>query len=75
MVFERETRGGVSNIPTEHSEVNHKCLKKYDHSKPSKFIQYLDANNFYGLTMSKLVNLNGCLNQKLLCLKKKIKNK
>ena len=54
MMFERGTRGSVSNIPTRHAVANHKYLKGleeaqprvYDPSKPSKFIEYLDANHF-----------------------------
>ena len=34
-------------------KVNNKNMKeKFDETKPSNFITYLDANNLYGLAMS-----------------------
>ena len=36
-----------------YAKANHKYLKYYNPSKPSKHIEFLDANNLYGWAMSK----------------------
>ena len=50
--FEKGLRGGISYIAKGYSEANNKCIKKYDSTKPSKFIEYFDMNNLYGWTTS-----------------------
>ena len=45
-------RGGISYILKRSSEANNKCIENFDPTKKSKFIMYLDANNFYGWEMS-----------------------
>lgn len=49
---EAAVRGGVSMITGRLGQANHKGLKNYDPSKPSKYIMYVDANNLYGWAMS-----------------------
>ena len=44
------SRGWISNVCK--SQANNKCMKKYDPTKLSKFILYLDMNNLYGWEMS-----------------------
>ena len=39
-------RGGISYIVKRYSKANNKYMKNYDLKKPSKFITYLDLNNF-----------------------------
>ena len=34
-------------------------MKKYDKNKPTKYIQYLDANNLYGWAMTQKLPTNG----------------
>ncbi|XP_072023229.1 uncharacterized protein [Amphiura filiformis] len=49
LMIEKGIRGGISMISTRYSEANNKYMgSDYDPSKPSKYIQYLDANNLYG---------------------------
>ena len=50
--FEKRLRGGISCIAKGYSEASNKCIKKYDPTKPSKFIEYFDMNNLYGWTTS-----------------------
>ena len=62
MMFERGIRGGMTHIAKRYSEANNKYMKNYDPDKPSKFIQYLDANNLYGWGMSQYHFLREGLN-------------
>ena len=34
-------------------------MAKYDETKPSKYIMYLDANNLYGCAMSQYLPIGG----------------
>ena len=52
--FEKGMRGGLSMITKRYAEANNKYMgDKYDPSKPTKFIKYLNANNLYAWAMSK----------------------
>ena len=46
LMIERGIRGGVSMIPTRYSKANNKYMKNFDPTQESRFIQYLDANNW-----------------------------
>ena len=59
MMFERGIRGGMTHISKRYSEANNKYMQNYDPEKPSKFIQYLDANNLYGWGMSQPLPTHG----------------
>ena len=59
MMFERGIRGGITHISKRYSEANNKYMKDYNPEKPSKFIQYLDANNLYGWAMSQSLPTHG----------------
>ena len=59
MMFERGIRGGMTHIAKRYSEANNKYMKNFDPNKPSKFIQYLDANNLYGWAMSQSLPVGG----------------
>ena len=52
LVIEKGMRGGISCIAKRYSKANNKYMKRYDDSKQSKFIVYIDANNLYGWEMS-----------------------
>ena len=57
MMFERGIRGGISHISKRYATANNKYMK--DEKKPSKFIQYLFANNLYGWAMSQKLPTHG----------------
>ena len=48
LFVEKGMRGSISYVSKRYSKANNKYMKSYGNSKPSKFITYLDANNFYG---------------------------
>ena len=60
LMFEKGVRGGVSMISTRHSKANNKYMgEKFDASKPSMYIMYVDANNLYGWAMCKKLPTGG----------------
>ena len=52
LFVEKRLRGGIFYIAKRYSEANKKYMKKYDPTKPSKYISYLDMNNLYGWEMT-----------------------
>ena len=58
-IEKRTKRGGISYSAKRYAEANNKYMKSYDPKKPSKFITYLDMNNFYGWAMSSYLPYGG----------------
>ena len=53
-MIEKGLRGGMTQCTYKKVETNNKYMnEQYDKSKPSSYINYLDANNLYGLAMCK----------------------
>lgn len=52
-IIEKGLRGGMRQVSHKQAIANHKYMEDYyDKRKPSNYINYLDANNLYGLAMS-----------------------
>ena len=53
LMFERRIRGGIMQSVHRWAAANNPYMgSEYDKSKPTKYLQYLDANNLYGWAMS-----------------------
>ena len=60
LMFERGIRGGITQSVHRWAAANNPYMEDYDKSKPTKYLQYLDANNnLYGWAMSQLLPIGG----------------
>ena len=60
LMFECSIRGGITQAVHRYAKVNNKYMGDwYNLREESSFLQYLDANNLYGWTMSQLLPTNG----------------
>ena len=58
-MVEEGIRGGICHSIHRYAKANHKYMKNYNNNEESSYIQYLDANNFYGWAISKKLPVNG----------------
>ena len=59
LFIEKGTRGGISMVSKRYAKANNPYVKEHNPSKPTTYMQYLDANNLYGWTMSKTLPERG----------------
>ena len=60
LMFERGIRGGITQSVHRWTAANNPYLgSEYDPSCPTKYVQYLDANNLYGWAMSQPLPTGG----------------
>ena len=53
LMFERGIRGGITQVVRKYASANNKYMgDRFDPKYESSYLQYLDANNLYGWTMS-----------------------
>ena len=53
LMFEKGIRGGICQATYKYAKANNKYMKNYDKNKESSYLQYNDANNFYGGAISR----------------------
>ena len=58
IMVEKGISGGIWHSIYRHAKANIKYMKDYDKNKKSPYIQYWDANNLYGWTMSQKIGVN-----------------
>ena len=59
LMVESGIRGEMCQSTHRYAKANNKYMKIYDKSIDSSYLMHLDANNLYGLTMSKKLPVNG----------------
>ena len=59
LMIENGIRGGICHAIQRYAKANNKYMNDYKKNKESSYIQYLDANNLYGMAMSKKLPIKG----------------
>ena len=58
LMTEKGIRGGICQVSHRQAKANNKYVKNYDKNIESSYIEYLDANNLYGLKISQKLPVN-----------------
>ena len=59
LMIEEGIRGGIYHAIQRYAKANNKYMNDYNKDKEPSYIQYLDANNFYGKAMSEKLPVRG----------------
>ena len=59
MMIEKGIRGGMCQAVYRHAKANNKYMKNYDKDIESLYLEYSDANNLRGWTMSQKLPVDG----------------
>ena len=59
LMFERGIRGGITQTVKRYSRANSRNMMDYNPKEPSRYLQYLDANNLYRWAMSQPLPTGG----------------
>ena len=59
LMVEEGIRGAICHAIHRYVKANNKYMKNYNKDMESSYLEYLDANNLYGLTMSQKIPVNG----------------
>ena len=59
LMIENGIRGGICHAIQRYAKANNKYMNDYNKNKESSYIQYLDANNLYGMAMSEKLPIKG----------------
>ena len=59
LMIEDAIRGGICHAIQRYAKANNKDINNYNKNKESSYIQYLDANNLYGMAMSEKLPIKG----------------
>ena len=59
LMIEDGIRGGICHAIHRYAKANNKYMNDYNKNKESSYIQYLDANNLYGMVMSEKLPIKG----------------
>ena len=57
-MVEKGIRGGMYQATHKYAKANNKYMNSYDPNQETFYLQYLDANNLYGWSMSKKLPVN-----------------
>ena len=59
LMVERGIRGGICHAILRYAKANNKYMKDYNNDKEESILQYNDANNLYGFSMSEPLPVDG----------------
>ena len=59
LMIEDGIRGGICHAIQRYAKANNKYMNDYNKNKESSYIQYLDANNLYGMAMLEKLPIKG----------------